>query len=222
MSERAKPDVANSMVGANDTAEHEALTDKQRRVLAAAMEVFAERGYAAASTAEIARRAGVAEGTVFKTYKTKKDLLLGVVAPFFARTIAPALLQEVIDVMRAPHATVEDFLRALYANRLAFIRRHERVVRIAMQELPFHDEVRALGKQVLGETVLPHALATVERFQRLGQIRTDADPTSVVRLAVGTFMTYTVTRVLLLPERTWDDAREIDLMVHVVARGLRP
>ena len=89
------------------------LTDKQRRVLDAAMEVFAERGYAGASTAEIAKRAGVAEGTVFKTYKTKKDLLLGIVAPMFARTVAPLLLDEVKQVLVAPHATFEDFLRAL-------------------------------------------------------------------------------------------------------------
>ena len=38
-------------------------TDKQAKVLQAAMAVFAERGFSAASTSEIAKEAGVAAGT---------------------------------------------------------------------------------------------------------------------------------------------------------------
>jgi AcrR family transcriptional regulator len=44
------------------------------RILAAAEEVFAERG-AAASTEEVAAAAGVAIGTVFRHFPTKQDLL---------------------------------------------------------------------------------------------------------------------------------------------------
>jgi AcrR family transcriptional regulator len=46
----------------------------RRRVLAAAQEVFAEQG-AEASTEEIARRAGVGIGTVFRHFPTKRDLV---------------------------------------------------------------------------------------------------------------------------------------------------
>ena len=51
--------------------------DAQRnraRILAAAEEVFATRG-TSASTEEVARRAGVAIGTVFRHFPTKQDLL---------------------------------------------------------------------------------------------------------------------------------------------------
>ncbi|MDO9407738.1 TetR/AcrR family transcriptional regulator [Patulibacter sp.] len=47
----------------------------RERVLAAATEVFAEQG-AEASVAEIARRAGVGAGTLFRHFPTKHDLLL--------------------------------------------------------------------------------------------------------------------------------------------------
>jgi AcrR family transcriptional regulator len=46
----------------------------RRRVLAAAREVFAEQGVEA-STEEIARRAGVGAGTVFRHFPTKRDLV---------------------------------------------------------------------------------------------------------------------------------------------------
>jgi AcrR family transcriptional regulator len=198
------------------------MTDKQRRVLDAAMEVFAERGYAGASTAEIAKRAGVAEGTVFKTYKTKKDLLLGIIAPMFARTVAPLLIEDVRKIVAAPHATFEEFLRALYRNRVDFVRSHQRIVRIAMQEVPFHDEVRELAKNTLAASVLPDVLAMIHRFQARGEIRKDADDMSIVRLIVGTFLAYTVASVLVAPTRTWDDDAEVKLMANVLARGLRP
>lgn len=52
--------------------EEDKLTPKQISILHAAIEVFSEKGYAAAATSEIAQKAGVAEGTIFRYYKTKK------------------------------------------------------------------------------------------------------------------------------------------------------
>ena len=50
----------------------------RKRLLDAAMEVFAEQGLEA-STAEIARRAGVGHGTVFRRFPTKDDLVAAIV-----------------------------------------------------------------------------------------------------------------------------------------------
>jgi AcrR family transcriptional regulator len=50
----------------------------RRRLLDAAAAVFAERGLDA-STAEIARRAGVGQGTVFRRFPTKDDLVAAIV-----------------------------------------------------------------------------------------------------------------------------------------------
>jgi AcrR family transcriptional regulator len=51
----------------------------RKRLLDAAVAVFAERGLEA-STAEIARRAGVGQGTVFRRFPTKDDLVAAIVA----------------------------------------------------------------------------------------------------------------------------------------------
>ncbi len=49
------------------------------RLLAAAAEVFAERGYDRAGVAEIARRAGVTTGAIYSRYAGKAELLLAAV-----------------------------------------------------------------------------------------------------------------------------------------------
>jgi AcrR family transcriptional regulator len=50
----------------------------RKRLLDAAVEVFSEHGLEA-STAEIARRAGVGQGTVFRRFPTKDDLVAAIV-----------------------------------------------------------------------------------------------------------------------------------------------
>jgi TetR/AcrR family fatty acid metabolism transcriptional regulator len=53
-----------------------AVTDKRGRIMDAAIKVFAERGFHTATVAEIARAAGVADGTIYLYFKGKDDLLL--------------------------------------------------------------------------------------------------------------------------------------------------
>jgi AcrR family transcriptional regulator len=59
--------------------------DRPRELCAAALEVFAEKGFAAARLDEIARRAGVSKGTLYLYFKDKDDLFRAVVRD----TIAP-------------------------------------------------------------------------------------------------------------------------------------
>ena len=47
----------------------------RERIVEAATRLFAERGYAATSTREVAAAAGVSEGLIFKYYPTKRQLL---------------------------------------------------------------------------------------------------------------------------------------------------
>jgi AcrR family transcriptional regulator len=59
------------------------------RILAAAATVFAERGLDA-STAEIARRAGVGEATLFRRFPSKDDLVVAILAEHMDDVIATA------------------------------------------------------------------------------------------------------------------------------------
>ena len=56
------------------------------RVLEAAVEIFEERGYDDATTAEIARRAKVAVGSVYGYFPDKRAILLEIVQETFARS----------------------------------------------------------------------------------------------------------------------------------------
>src|SRR5438045_7713613 len=51
----------------------------RERILAAAAEVFAERGYEGAAVSDIARRAGFTTGAIYGRFRDKAELLLEVV-----------------------------------------------------------------------------------------------------------------------------------------------
>ena len=58
--------------GINSATNTDKRNERQMRILEAAVDMFGEKGYASTSTSEIAKRAGVAEGTIFRYYRRKK------------------------------------------------------------------------------------------------------------------------------------------------------
>ena len=53
-------------------------SDKRRRILDAAVEVFAQNGFYNSKVSQIARAASVADGTIYLYFKSKEDILLSV------------------------------------------------------------------------------------------------------------------------------------------------
>src|SRR2546427_121912 len=57
-------------------------------IMAAARQVIEEKGYENISMAEIAERAGVVEGTLYRYFENKRDLLTKVANDWFAEVLA--------------------------------------------------------------------------------------------------------------------------------------
>ena len=53
-------------------------TDKRERILRAAIQVFAHKGFYATRVSEIAKAAGVADGTIYLYFKNKDDVLVSI------------------------------------------------------------------------------------------------------------------------------------------------
>jgi TetR/AcrR family fatty acid metabolism transcriptional regulator len=65
-------------------------SDKHQRILDAAIEVIAEHGFFHSRVAEIADRAGVADGTIYLYFKNKDELLMAAIDSAFHRFIQRA------------------------------------------------------------------------------------------------------------------------------------
>ena len=201
-----------------DKHEGEKMTDKQSRILKAAVEVFAEKGYSGAATSEIAQRAGVAEGTIFRHYRTKKDLLYSIVAPFVARLIEPFVLRDLYPLIDNPHPTFEGFIRGLLDNRIAFAEKNIKVIRILLQEVPFHPELREQFLSKVADRMLQKLSRVVEHYREQGQI-VELPPLTTIRLVGSTLFGYLITRFLFAPSG-WDDAVEREATIKFILHGM--
>ncbi|MCD9024273.1 TetR/AcrR family transcriptional regulator [Cohnella sp. NL03-T5] len=194
------------------------MTDKQSRILRAAVEVFAEKGYSGAATSEIAQRAGVAEGTIFRHYRTKKDLLYSIVAPFVARLIEPFVLRGLYPLIDKPHATFEGFVRGLLDNRIAFAEKNIKVIRILLQEVPFHPELREQFLSKVADRVLQKMSRVVNHYREQGQI-VDLPALTTIRMVGSTLFGYLLVRFLLAPKE-WNDAQEREATIQFILHGI--
>lgn len=194
-------------------------TEKQIKILEAATEIFAEKGYAATSTSEIAQKAGVAEGTIFRHYKTKKDLLLSIAGPIVIKLAAPFLLRDFAKMIELPYERAEDFFRALAKDRLKFVRENMRIIKILIHEVPFQPELLEQVKNLASEIVFRRIEKVILHFQEKGQI-VDAPPWRIARTGASIVIGMILVHVLILPDFPFDEEEEIERTVDLLMYGI--
>ncbi|MED1411214.1 MULTISPECIES: TetR/AcrR family transcriptional regulator [Bacillus] len=196
--------------------------ERQMRILEAAVDMFGQKGYAATSTNEIAKRAGVAEGTIFRYYKTKKDLLLAVVMPTLTKFAAPFFVQAFAkEIFKTNYESYEGLLRVVINNRFEFAKKHFPMIKILIQEVPFQPELKSEIQQLVETELLSHFKKLIVKFQEDGKI-IEIPPSSVLRLTLSAVLGLLLTRFLLLPEEKWDDEVEIENTIQFILYGLIP
>jgi AcrR family transcriptional regulator len=97
-------------------------------IIAAAREVIAERGYENAVIADIAERAGVVEGTIYRYFENKRDLFI---------RVAESWYEEILLDTRPDQAARGSFnrLRQMIWRELALIRQEPALTRFILMEL---------------------------------------------------------------------------------------
>lgn len=95
----------------------------RKRIVSAALNLFQTKGFDATTTKAIARKAGIAEGTVFNYFKSKEDIALH----FFEQEVDQAIAA-VRENPRLRKAPLEEKLFTLVHSQLEFLAPHERFI----------------------------------------------------------------------------------------------
>ncbi|CAM3371957.1 TetR/AcrR family transcriptional regulator [Marinicrinis lubricantis] len=194
-------------------------TEKQAKILEAAVEIFSEKGYSATSTSEIAQKAGVAEGTIFRHYKTKKDLLLAIAGPIAVKLVAPFLLNDFVKVIDSPYDRPKDFFRAIAKDRIAFARSNIKLIKILFNEVPFQPELLEQVKNLMTNIVVKRIENALQHFQQQGFI-VEAPPWRIMRSASSMLIGMIVFHVFLRPDFPFDEDEEIERTLDLLFYGI--
>jgi TetR/AcrR family fatty acid metabolism transcriptional regulator len=153
--------------------------DKRKRILQAAVKIFARKGYFAARVSEIAKKAGVADGTIYLYFKGKEDILVRLFDEVMAEQSEE--MSRAIEVLpTAPErlrAIAERHLRLLGTNRdLAVVFQVE-----LRQSTQFMERFTASW---LGD-YLALITQTIDQGQREGSFRADLNKKVATKFFFG-------------------------------------
>lgn len=137
------------------------LERKEQTILDAARSVFVEHGFDGARMSEIARRAGIGEGTIYSYYESKAELMLAVLQKFW-----DGLTLEAEAVMASTQAeNFSDRLRALARYHLNTV-----IMNVDFINLTF--ALRRNNSEVsVSRDHLRHYVAVFDQLFRRGQDR---------------------------------------------------
>ena len=188
---------------------------KRDAILDAATVVFAERGFFNAQVADIARRAGVAAGTVYLYFKSKDDLLVSL----FNRTMQSAVAdgRELLATVADPVARLQRFAE-LHLGRLG----RDRQLAVVFQ-LELRPSTRFMAKFPAARLreYLGLIRDTIALGQARGDFRSDVSPALCAKILFGALDEMATTWILTDREYPLeaDAARAVDLFVHGVRRA---
>ena len=188
-------------------------SDKRRRILDAAVKVFAEKGFFQARVSDIARMAGVADGTIYLYFKNKDDLLI---------SIFEEKMKEINVKFRDALGTEKDSVqrfRRLIAMHLAGFQAYPELAAVLQVELRQSSRFMREYKKVELKNYLDLMGDVVREGQQQGVFRKDIPLGLVKRFVFGALDEVVSTWVLA--GRPYDLESLTDPLVDLFLNGLR-
>jgi TetR/AcrR family fatty acid metabolism transcriptional regulator len=188
--------------------------DKRRQILDAAIEVFAATGFHKSRVSDIAREAGVADGTIYLYFKSKDDVLISIFEEAMGEMIESA--EEAIKGLDDPL----DKLTRLAIHHMENVEQNKTLAKVLQVELrlsntfmkEYHPKRLRQYMNVIGRTI--------EEGQERGLIRSDVDP-RIVRRAMFGALDEIAMQWMLTPNPTYSLTVSAATVADVFVRGIR-
>ena len=187
-------------------------TSKRERILRAAVDVFAKNGYFNAKVSEIAKAAGVADGTIYLYFDGKEDLLISIFREH-TRSYLQSLERDLANVRRA-----DEQLRIAIRHHLETLGRDRTLAVVSQVELRHSLKFMSLLSQQEVKDYLNMIRKIVEHGQSEGVFRRNLHPQMVAKSVFGILDEMVTSWVL--SEKDYELASQSDGVAEFVLNGL--
>jgi AcrR family transcriptional regulator len=142
---------------------------RREQILEAATRVFAEKGFRRATTREVAREAGVSEGTIYNYFEDKDDLLMAILHRLNETE------RRVEDFEEGAASDFRGFLEEYLRRRMSLVWENREVFRVVLSEMLVNAELRELYLRRVIEPTMRIAEENFRSRMDQGEVRrTDA------------------------------------------------
>lgn len=192
--------------------------ERERRILRAAELLFARRGYARTTMTQVARRAGLAVGTIYNYFPSKPEIVLALLRRETGETLSAGEA-----VRKHPPADPGDAVRALFDVYLDLVARHDRaLLRELLAAAVAQPEPIARAGFELDLRLVGQLRELLDDLRARGRLAADVDPG---RAATTLYAVYATWLTLFATVDDLDFGRfreEVRAGVALVMRGLVP
>ena len=196
----------------------ENLTEKQKKVLQASLELFASQGFEATTSQQIAKRAGVSVGSVYHTFPTKQAILVAVLAPIFEGTMDTVAKQFNDNTFGKGFESVEELVKVTIADRFYFADKNINVIRLMLGQMlvnsVFVEDLKKFFEQQAKQLVLP----TIVRLQAEQKIK-NLPIEKILQILFYPLATYIGKRVLGINNMSLEE--EIEFATEITIKTLK-
>jgi AcrR family transcriptional regulator len=194
------------------------LNETQERILRAALDLFAEYGFDAATTDAIARRAGVTEKTLFRHFPSKKVLFARTVYPAMLHMLEPFAFASLEAVLQSEYPNLRELLHDFVTDRIDFNRRHPEILKLLAQGLLLHPDFREAFANFWKAKFLPVNKKMLRRARARGELRELPDA-AVLRSLISLTAGFALYRLLFAPRKRSDE-KEVRTLVDILMNGI--
>ena len=198
------------------------LPEKEQKILEAAIDVFSERGFSGATTSEIAKRAGIAEGTIFRYFKTKKDILRGILIQMLNLAGEPIIIEGVRKILlNAENKDLREVLKAFICDRLEVLESVFPMIKVIITEALYHDDIReAFFQNIISKAFEVFTLFHRQMLER-GLIRENINALTMTRGIIGNVILLVFYRQLFADKFNRQDMdKELDAVIDIIMYGI--
>jgi AcrR family transcriptional regulator len=166
---------------------------RQEQILKAALEVFSRKGYAAATVPEIARAAGVATGTIYIYYPSKRELFVAVIKNLI---ISTPLLNLIDKLPKDRDEDIESTVKRILQNRFD-LARHKVFARMPslMGEVQRDPELKAIWNEKFLQPFMTQMDGIFRLMMASGKIR-PMEPAVITRAVGGLIIGFLILKIM--------------------------
>lgn len=203
------------MVEKQDPIQAQLAAARRNQILDAATQVFAERGYHNTTIRQIAQQAGIADGTVYIYFKTKTELLLGIL-----NRINESERRQT-DLSQEVAGDFAGFFAAYLRYRMNVLEANFQAFRAILPDILSNAELRNHYYTQVAEPTFALAVPIFQSWVEQGLLK-PLDPALTMRVITSTVLGLLVLRMLGDPvaEHEWQRLPEVmtELLLHGLVR----
>ncbi|GEO58961.1 TetR/AcrR family transcriptional regulator [Companilactobacillus bobalius] len=199
----------------------EKLTPKQKLIFQSAIDLFSKQGYANTSTKEISEHAGVSEGSIFRKFKNKEELLMAILTPLTHKILPQDLDQFSQTTYQNGSLNLKYFLTTMINDRISLFKYNHKIMKIFLNEFIYDQDIHDRLIESIPKKSFKQFNQVLDELKQKNLL-IDWDNLEIFRFLASNILGYLIQHYIIVDEKKWDEPLEIEHVTEFIVKGLTP